>query len=625
MGKIILAIIVITFVISFGYGSFTRNKEVLATVGGQEILVSQFGKRYQDQLDALRQRFPGQADALAQQLNLRERVLNQMIDRVLLTRAAEEEGLQIPDEEIRQTVTGQQAFQVNGQFDYGTYQAVVRQNGMSPEIFETRMREDLLVQQYQQQLLMGIVVSPTEVDQKYKLESDAIDLDYLYLDPAKFNEAAKSDPAAEKAYYESHKAEYLQPEQFKVRYVVLGLNKMQDDAEVRQRAAERYYERNVETEFSTPRKVRASHILKRLDANAKPEEAAAKRATLEKLLKEARSGADFAALAKKNSDDTTAKSGGDLGFFRKEDMVPEFADAAFTLKVGQVSDIVRSPFGLHIIKVTGDQPGKKKPFEEVKAQIEAKLKSERAERRLDTEAARLPSRIEKEGLDGIAKEFKVSVAETGWLDGTKTEAGLGQTAELYSKLHGLKANQVGVLKRNPVQGHVFFQVKEYKAALTRPFDEVEPLVRAKVAESQRRAAAIAEAKQVISRLKTGDDFSAYAKSRGLKIEKAQVTAVMPSIPGVGTNREFQRAAFRLTDQAPYGLSIQEDKAHLLRYKKRVTLNVDKSADRKLAITRDLEQDWRNYFLETELKRLRAEQKVKILIPEILTAPSSAGA
>jgi peptidyl-prolyl cis-trans isomerase D len=619
MGKGILAVIVITFVISFGYGSFTRNKEVLATVGGQEILVSQFNRQLQEQMESLRQRFPGQAEQLAQQIRLPERVLDQMIDRQLLTRAAADAGFFVSDEDVRRTVAGQGAFQVNGQFEFATYQAVVRQNGMTPETFEARVREDLLVDQFQRQLAAGVVVGQAEIDQKYRMESEAVELDYVAVDPAKFADAAKSDPAAEKAYYESHKIEYLQPEQFKARTLVLTVKEMQDDADVRERAEERYYERNVETEFTTPRRVRASHILKRVDPKARPEEVAAVQGKMEKLLKEARAGADFAALAKQNSDDQTAKSGGDLGFFRKDEMVPEFADAAYALKVGQISGIVRSPFGFHIIKVTADQPEKKKTFAEVKGQIAAKLRTERAERRLDSEAGRLPGRIEKEGLDAIAKAYKVQPAETAWIDGTKAEPGLGQTAELYGRLRGLKAGQAGVLKRNPVQGYVFFQVKEVKGAFTRPFDEVAANVRAKVADAQRGAAALAEAKQEIGRLKTAEDFTAYAKRRGFKIEKADVTAGQQA-PGAGTNREFQHAAFRLTAQAPFGLSVQDNKAHLLHFKKRHELHPEKAAERKAAIAKELEQDWRSYFLDAERTRLRSEQKVKILIPALLSAP-----
>lgn len=624
MGKIILVVIVLTFVSWGGISFITRNKEVVATVGSSEILVRDFNRRYQEQMDALRQRFPTQADQLAQQLRLRDRVLEQMVEHELLLHAAADQGLIISDEDIRRAVVSQPGFQLDGKFDFATYQAVLRENGMTPEGFEDRMQEDLLVQNYEQQFVAGIVVGQSDVDQIYRMESEAVELEYVYVDPAKFGEAVKHDPAAEHAYYESHKGDFLQPEAFRVRYFVLGVNQMEDEEAVRQRAAERYYELNAETQFTAPRRVRASQIFKRLDPKAKPEEAAAKRAAMERLLKEARAGADFSALAKKYSDDKTAAQGGDLGYFRKDQMMPEIAEAAFALKVGQISDIVRSPFGLHIIKLTGDQPEKKKPFAEVKGQIEAKLRSERAERRLDIEAERLPGRIGTEGMPAVAKEFKARTAESGWIDGTKAEPGLGQTAELYGALRGLKSGQTGVLKRNPVQGDVFFQVQEVKPAVTRPFDEVASTVRAKVAEAQRGAAALAEAKQVIARLKSASDFNAYARSRGFKIEKADVTANMQTIAGIGADREFQHAAFRLTDQAPFGLSVQDGKAHLLRFKRRHELHPEQAEDRKQAIAKDLEQGWHGYFLEAELKRLRSRDKVKILMPEILSAPSPAG-
>jgi hypothetical protein len=166
-------------------------------------------------------------------------------------------------------------------------------------------------------------------------------------------------------------------------------------------------------------------------------------------------------------------------------------------------------------------------------------------------------------------------------------------------------------------------VKEVKTAYTRPLTEVAAAVKTRVADEQRKAAAAAEAKQVLTRLKSAEDFSAYAKSRGLKIQNAKVTAVMQTIPGVGTDREFQHAAFRLTEQAAFGLSIQGDKVHLLHFRKRTLLDPDKAAERKQRIAQELEQDWQNYFLDAELKRLRGELKVRILIPELLTAAAGA--
>lgn len=617
--RVLLGIIVLTFVISFGYGTFTASKEVVAKVGSHEILATQFNRAYQEQLDTLRQRFPDNADVLAQQLNLRERVLEELINRRLLLDAARDMGFRVSEQELRDAIAALPGFQVGGKFDFETYQAILRQNGLTPEAFEERKREDLLVQKAQRALVAGVIVSPAEVAQRYRIEAEAVEVEYVYVDPSRFGKAVKVDPEAVQAYYEKNRQDFLQQPQYMLRYFVLTLGQMEKDAEVQPRMVERYYERHLETEFTTPKRVRASQILKRLPSTATDADVAARRKELETVLAAARSGQDFAALARKHSDDKAAKDG-DLGWFRKEEMPAEVAEAAFALKAGEVSGIVRSPFGLHILKVTAIEPEVKKPLDAVRKQIEDKLRAERAERKLDLEAERLPARIAKESLEAVAGELKVTVAQTPWFDGTRPLPGIGASAELYGRVKGRRAGETGVLKRNPVQGHIFFQVAEVKEAYTRPLAEVRAQVEERVAEAQRREAALAAAKAVFPTLKSPGDLAQYAKREGFPVKTTTVTATRPNIPEVGANREFQQAAFRLTPAQPYALSIRNNHAHLLRFKRRYFPKPEQERETKDRLALQLEQEWKQYFLEASLRHLREKSGVKILVPELLGTP-----
>jgi peptidyl-prolyl cis-trans isomerase D len=385
---------------------------------------------------------------------------------------------------------------------------------------------------------------------------------------------------------------------------------------------ERYYERNVEAEFTTPKRVRASQILKRVAPNAPEAEVAAKRKELAAAYLAAKKGENFAALVKQVSDDKASKDG-DLGLFRREEMPPEVADAAFALKPGEVSNIVRSPFGLHIIRVTEVQPEVKQPLDKVRKQIEDKLRGERAEHKLNLEVDRLPGRIQKDGLEAVAKEFQSPLVLTEWIDGTQPLRGLGPSAEFYGRLKGRHVDDVGVWKRNPVQGHAFFQIAETKDAYTRPLADVRPLVELKVAETQRREAALAEAKAAFPKLKGPGDLAAYAKGEGLKVQSASVTATNPNIPGLGSNREFQQTAFRLTAAQPYALSIRNNQVHLLHLKRRYFPKPEQEAETKAKIAQQLEQDWRQYFLNAALQQLRERTGVKILVPDLLAPPPAA--
>jgi ATP-dependent Lon protease len=198
---------------------------------------------------------------------------------------------------------------------------------------------------------------------------------------------------------------------------------------------------------------------------------------------------------------------------------------------------------------------------------------------------------------------------------------VGPSAELYGRVKGRRVNDVGVVKRNPTQGHVFFQVTEAKEAFTKPLADVRTQVEAKVAEAQRREAALAEAKAAFPKLKATNDLANYAKAEGLATKTASVTATNSNITGIGANREFQQAAFRLTPAQPYALSIRNNQVHLMHLKRRYFPKPEQEKETKARLTQQMEQEWKQYFLTTALQQLREKTGVKVLIPELLTTPA----
>ncbi len=617
--KVLLGIIVVTFIISFGVGTFTNPKEVLVEVGNQEILVTEYMRQYQEELDRLRQRFPDNAEALAAQLNLRQQVLDRMVNRHLLLTAAAQRGLVVNEDEVRDAVASQQAFQLNGQFDFSTYRQILAQNSLAPAEYEQRVRDDLLLTKYQRNQIAGVIVGKAEVEQRYRIENEKAEVDYVYIDPAKVTLPRPPTQAELKAYYDAHPEQFTQPAQFKLRFLVLTLGSLEDDVAMQDRAVERYYERNVEREFTTPQKVRASHILKKLPKNASLDQVAAARKALEAVLAKARSGEDFAKLAKANSEDIGAAKGGDLGYFTHEDMVPAFADAAFSLPVGGISNIVESPFGLHIIKVTGIEPGSRKPLEAVRKDIAAKLRSQRAERTLELELERLPGQIRSDGIEAVAKSLKVKLEATPYFDDKGVLQALGSAAPLYAQISKHRKGEVGVWRRNPVQGHVFYEIQDKKDAYVLPIEAAKtPLLQASETQ-QRRDRAIAVAKEAYQKLQDGQKLETFAKSLGLPVHTVAFTVVDPSVEGIGVNREFQRAAFGLTQAKPHALNIKDEKAYLIRFKRRFLPDPAQEAQKKQQIADQMENTLRDYVLTAEIEALRSRVKVDVLAPEYLAS------
>ncbi|MBI3992714.1 MAG: SurA N-terminal domain-containing protein, partial [Candidatus Lambdaproteobacteria bacterium] len=470
--KILLSIIVVTFIISFGIGTFSNPKEVLVKIGRHEVLVQEYMDAYQRELERLKERFPGNAEELAKQINLRRQVYENLVNRRLILLSAPGRGLIATDTEVRAAVRSQPGFQAGGRFDANVYATVLRQNGMTPFIYEGRVREDLVVQKFQRNLFAGVVVGEPEVERRFRINNEKVSVDYVYVDPARFVRTATVSDDELKTYYDAHQEQFRQPLQYKLRFFVLGTRTLLPQVELRERAVERFYERNRDTRFTKLGRVRARHILKKFPADGTPEQEQAITRDLAGLRAQTMSGADFGGLARKHSEDASAAKGGDLGFFEHDEMLPGFADAAFAMEPGQISDVVRTQFGFHLIQVLEREPKVVRPLEAVRAEIEADLKNERAERKLDLEAERAPQRMEKDGIEAAAKEFGAALQSTDWFDGTGELPGIGSAAALYGQLRNAAVGHAGVLRRNPVQGHVFFQVAERKDAFVKPLEAV---------------------------------------------------------------------------------------------------------------------------------------------------------
>ena len=617
--KILLSIIVVTFVISFGIGTFSNPKEVLVKIGRHEVLVQEYLEAYQRELDRLRERFPGNAEELAKQIGLRRQVYESLVNRRLIMLSAPDRGLVVTDAEVREAVRSQPGFQADGRFNAQAYEAVLRQNRMTPLIYETRMREDLLLQKFQRNLFAGVIVGESEVERRFRINNEKLTVDYVYVDPARFARTAAVSDEELKAYYAAHQDEFRQPAQYKLRFFVLGTKTLLPQVEVQERAVERFYERNLDTRFTKLGRVHARHILKKFPADGTPEQEQSIMRELAGLRAQALSGADFGALAKKHSEDASAAKGGDLGFFAHDEMLPAFADAAFAMEPGEISEAVRSQFGFHLIQVLAREPKVVQPLKTVRAEIEADLKNERAERKLDLEAERMPQRMEKDGVEAAAKEFGVAVQSSDWIDGTGELPGIGSAGPLYGKLRNAAVGHAGVMRRNPVQGHVFYQVAEVQAAFVKPLEAVRQQATAQV-RAQKGAQAAAETGQAaLPTLKTADDFKALAAKYTLFLKQAEFSAADATLGELGANRDFQRTAFGLTQEQPFGISLAGGKVYLLHLRKRALPTGAEAENLRRAAAQAVEQELQQYYMNSELNRLKADYHVELLVPELVTS------
>lgn len=615
--KVLLGLIIVTFIISFGVGQFTQTKEVLVEIGGDEVLMKDFNERYQRELENFRTRFPDNAEQLASQFNLRGQVYKTMVNDHLLKKGAQDSGLIVTDQEVSDVIVAQDVFHVNGKFDPQNYRTVLTQNRLTTNSYESKIKEGLLLDKYKKILLAGIVVGEKEIDLRYRMENEQVEVEYAPIKPKKFAALVKLSQAEIQAFYDKNPGLFRKPTAAKIKFFTLSTNHLEPIVRLHKRAVGRYYEKHLESDYSTPRRIRASHILKRVANDLKETEIKKIRASLEKVLAEIRTGKNFADMAKKHSEDLSKKQGGDLGFFSYEAMVAPFSKAAFALKTGQVSGIVRSKFGFHIIKVTDEKPGQVKKLADVKKQIESLLKTKRAERRLNLEADRLPGRIPSEGLDKIAASFKRKTITTGWIDGSGKIKGIGPASPIYSKLRNAKKGATGVLKRNPLQGHVFYVVEEAKAAYTLPFKQVKAKVTQLVRNERERTITQKQLGEAAPKMKTRADFLAFAAKYGGKVKKVTFSFSDRKVPEIGSNPDFQKKAFQLNKTKRVASSQMGGQFHLIYQNKRF-LPVDKNnTSKKEKILERMEQEISNHFLEKKLEELREFYTVKLISPEML--------
>ena len=613
--KILLGFIAITFVISFGVGSFFGSrKEVIALVNSKELLLQEYQRTYSQQFENLRARFGTNADQIAEQLNLRQQVLQQLINRHLLAGEAQKLDIQLTDFELQDFIKNQPYFQVDGHFDFDTYEQILQQNRMLVEEYEEQLRVDLLAGKYQNMLLSGIIVSDAEVDRIYLNENEEISVEYLFFDPLFFIDQVEIQDDELRKYYQDHPNEFEQPKRFKIEYFLLTLDQFKETAVVKEREIVRFYERNVE-EYTTPVEVKARHILIKANIEMSAEEKAEKRQQAEEILKQLQQGADFEELAKQYSEDFTKEQGGDLGWFKPGEMVAGFEEAAFNLEPGEMSAVVETPFGFHIVRVDEKKEGHIQSLEEVRAEIEDLLKELRAEKKLNLEFNRLVSRMEEEkDLAAIAESFGTSAAQTDFFDQEDSLETLGSVDALAEKLQSLQVGDFGRLQRNPIQGYVFYKLLDVQEPATKPFEEVETEVSRLIKEQKAVVLASEVAQNESAALTGGKRLETIAASYGFTVAETTLTAVSDMITGIGYDPEFKKNVLALNQSKKVGGSRFQEKFYLFVLKGRQLPEDDNIDVKKQTIRQRLIAQMRQVFVDKDMQRLRDAASIEILNP-----------
>ena len=490
---VIVGLIILTFAL-FGIDQYARGDkiEVIAEVNGEEITGREFVSMYNRQQQRLQQQFGDLYEQVVNENELRQQVLDALVESEQIRQWAEDNNMAISDQQLATAIQSADVFQQDGEFSQKIYEDILLRNGLNVARFEYEQRQFLIENQFKNLTLASSFATPSEVKQLAELQGQERHVSYLRVDQRPFLKTVEVTDEQVEAAYQENLTDYVEPEKVSIDYIEISQKVLAEQVAVDEEILQGFYQQN-QLQFTLPEKRQAKHIL--IAVNAATDEADQKaRQTLEEVQKKLQAGEAFESLAKQYSDDPgSAESGGDLGMFEQGMMVPEFDEAVFSMKVGEVSEPVRTEFGYHLIKLVDIQEKQSQPFDAVKAEVEQMYKMQEAERQyfdvleqVNTLAYEQPDSLEPVA-DALGLEVKTSPffgkagASGAILSNTKVINTAFSEEVLKSKLNSASID----IATNHA---VVIRVNEYKEARQKTLDEVASTIKSELV----RKAAIAE-------------------------------------------------------------------------------------------------------------------------------------
>jgi peptidyl-prolyl cis-trans isomerase D len=547
MIKILLGGVAVTFISWGGYQFTSQRLSRVALVNGETISLADYNAAYKRLLNQVRQSFGNNLnDELIKSLQLEQKALDQLVDNLLMRQAAQDLDLRVSDEDLSKAIRNISAFQVAGVFDPRRYQNVLDQNNLTPEDFEVSQREALLIQQLNSLITGSVKVSDAEVIEWFKWDNAAVNLNFFLIETDRYTDIAVTDEEI-KAYFEAHKEEYKTDPALKVSYLKFDPQSYVDQVKVGDDEITEYYNEN-QTEFQNPKTVEARHILIKVDQNAGSEEVAKAKERIEGIWQKAKDGQDFAELAKQFSEGPSKDKGGYLGTFGREAMVKPFADAAFSMKAGEISDPVKTQFGWHIIKVEKVNEATTTSLADATADIRKKLAGERSKNlAYDMAESVFDATFEGGRLASIAAEHKFTLNTTDFFTRRDPPKDIPKKADFARVAFDLAEGEISEIQ-DLGDGYYLMEVIEKRPAEIPELAAVEQKVRADLMEEKKDEKAKKDAEAVLAALKDGAAFQEAGQQFGLPPQSTGFFKRNESIPNIGFERDLSRTAFELSAQ-----------------------------------------------------------------------------
>lgn len=609
VGKLLLALITIPFAL-FGIDSYLKsagsNAEV-AEVSGESISIQAYDnalKNMRDRLQAQGKVDPAQLDSP----EVKAMVLNQLIHQQLLAKEIKDAHFAISDAQLSTYITGMPEFQKEGKFSQELYDQLLSANQLSPVRFEASMRQDLLAQQAQDGIAKLGFLSNARVNQALTQANQKRVVTVAEIKAKDFISQVKADPAEVKSYYDKHKDKLIVPEKVKIEFVLLSAASLISSMKVDDAEIKKYYEENV-AKYQGDEQRRASHILIGFSANATSAQKQEAKAKAEEILVQVKkTPKQFESLAAQYSQDPgSATKGGDLGSFGRGAMVKPFEEAAFSMKVDQISELVESEFGYHIIKVT-EVTGKSSDFDSIKPQIKGDLMYQKAQMAFAEQAENFSNYVyeHSDSLAPAAKEFNSQVQTSDWIsreEGAKFFKNDKIVSQIFSNEVLKDRRNTEAVEVSP-NNLVAARVVDYKAAAPRSFDEVKGGIEDFLKNEAASKMAFEKGQAALKALQSGKDVAGLEWIPEVTVSRKQAEGL--------TELAMKQVFKTPVDKLPSYSGLSDSKQGYLLVKVLRVESPDLSTDEELSISKaELEGAIAEEYIAAYKRSLKDKAEVKV--------------
>jgi len=576
----------------------------VARVDGTEISMRDLD-RHRQVVEAQYRRFLGeQFDQQAAGFDFDRLALSQLVGQTLAYNEAVRLGMQPTDQEIGAAIKASPVFQRDGRFiGRDQYVNELRSRGYDVGEYEREIGKELAVDKLRSVMGSIVRIGDDDVQRAYRQEGESAEIDYVVFKQADQPAGAEPTEREIQSYHDAHASAYMTPEKRRASYVLIDRDPLMQSAsaQVSDSDIQKHYDQNRDTMFTSPEQRRASHILFKVPPGGGDTSGVEARAR--GVLEQIRGGADFAELAKTSSEDSSAPQGGDLGWFGRGRMVPEFENAAFSLPEGQVSDLVKSQFGYHIIKVTGSRPAGARPLDEVKDQIRQQLAFSKAQEILDQKSTEFSTKLGQQvsSFESTAAEMGLTVKDTGLVGPAEPIADLGPaptaTDEIFKLQQGTTSGPIRTSK-----GIVFARLVEVSAPQPAPLATVKDRVKADLIADRGKEKARAAARDLATA--SFEKFKEVADARKAEV-KSTGNFTRASAPATFTeaSREAVFAARPGTVIGPLDLTDGVAVVKVIKHGPTTPEEIDRL---KASLREQLEQRERDNAFRALLTRLQRE-------------------